>query len=82
MTIEKFVKDWLFENTLWEDECDKVFECMKATSSKSGIRWSDNIEGYPPQLKSALIYSARQEAISWLTVNKPQHFSLLMLKGE
>jgi hypothetical protein len=82
MTIEKYIKNWLFEACLWEDECDKIFIELQEKKKDSNIRWNDSIDGYSEPLKSVILYAARQVAISWLKANVPQHIALFVLEDE
>jgi len=83
MTVEKFAKDWLFNNGLWEDECDSILSSFKSENKVSGqIKWNDFIEGYPDVFKSAITRSLKIFALEWLKKNKPQHFAIFMLETQ
>lgn len=83
MKVEQFAKDLLFENGLWEDECDSIISSFKA-ENKVGeqIKWNDFIEGYPLVFKLAISRSLKIFALEWLKKNKPQHFAIFMLEAQ
>ena len=75
MTFETFVKDYLYNNGMFEEDAKKVIELAKVDEVLADTmknRWDDDIEGYPPFLKSVLIVSINAVAVKYIDANIPQ----------
>lgn len=73
MTIEQWVKDYLYNCGMFEDQCEQVVELMKADSANNVMsdRWDDEIDGYPVQMKSVLMLAVKRSGLQWVDENAP-----------
>ena len=67
MTIQDTIKQWLLGRGMLEIHCNQVLERMKADPGNEAMdRWTDSIDGYPPQFVAWLWAMTKQEALAWI----------------
>lgn len=73
MTVQEKLEKMLIERFLTESVAKEIIECVKADIANEPMekRWSNNIEGYPVQLLSALWDSTKRHALEWIDENLP-----------
>jgi hypothetical protein len=72
MTFKEFVIKYLFDNGMFQDQAQQVFDAMSKDESNAAMdRWDDDIEDYPEQMRAVVILLARQAAVKWIDANLP-----------
>lgn len=74
MTWRQFAEEFCFERGMFEDQAKAVVDTV-IESDKNGAmahRWSDDIEGYPPQMKAVIAASVKAHALRWIDEHCPQ----------
>lgn len=74
MTFEQFLHDELFNSGLFEQDVQEVLRRVKAAPENKVMeqRWNDDMSGYPIQMKSVALFTARRHALEWIDETCPQ----------
>ncbi len=80
MQMEKVLRQFLEERGLFGVQTDAVVAKVKALPALSGLKWSDDQSGYPPQMVAAVCLNAKDCAIAWMDESCPGHFAREMFK--
>lgn len=73
-TFEKFAHDYLFNNGMFEVDVQKVIEIAKQDVVLKDTmldRWQDDIDGYPPFMKSIFLVSLNSVATKYIDEHQP-----------
>lgn len=75
MTFENFVRDYLYNNGMFEKDVEKVIDLAKQdevlVDTMQG-RWQDDMEGYPPFTQSLLVMTVNAVAVRYIDANQPK----------
>ncbi len=73
-SIESVITAQLVNNGLFPAPAAAVMEAVKADPANEVMigRWTDDVEGYPPQIMAAAWYSAKHYALVWIDANCPK----------
>lgn len=85
MTLENFVRGYLFQNGMFESDVQKVMELAKqdeVLKDTISERWNDSLEGYPPLFKNLLIVSINAIAVKYIDENCPLAWYRPMFAGD
>ena len=71
--IEKF-EAMLVENGMFPEQAKAVMQEVvtdEASAPMSG-RWTDDVDGYPPELFAVIWFSVKEHALAWIDANLPK----------
>ncbi len=77
MTIRETMEAKLQEHGLWPDEATAIMNAVELEETQDSMkhRWSDDADGYPPQLLVVVWIMVKASAAKWLEENKPMHWA-------
>lgn len=73
MTFEQIALTHL-QSAMFPKDADAVIVRMKAAEENKDMfdRWAHDEDGYPPEMKLIVIYSANVHAVKWIDENVPR----------
>lgn len=76
-SLQEFAIQYLVDNGLWPHEAAAVVDEAMRSPLNAALagRWNDAADGYPIEVKAALLLSLNHGTAKWLAENKPEHFA-------
>lgn len=74
MTFEQLLRTRLFNSGLSDFQVDAVVERVKGAPENAAMahRWSDEVDGYSPQMQAVLWLTTKRHALAWIDETCPQ----------
>ena len=74
MTWKQFAIDQMTQRGMWPKDAEAVFEIIASDESNDAMktRWSDDVDGYPSQMKAVCAMSVIRIAGDWLAKHQPK----------
>jgi hypothetical protein len=77
MTFRELALNHMDERAVWPlstQEAILTRTINDPSNEAMADRWDDDIEGYPPNFPSIVLYSLRKNAVAWVDENLPEAF--------